>query len=64
MFPGGGERIGRPVRLKDGSRAALSSGSGGPLLEFRSRGRAYSITGEITEDEMLRVADSFAAATP
>jgi hypothetical protein len=62
--PSGGEKSGRSVRLKDGSRAALSSGSEGPRLEFHSRGRAYSITGEITEDEMLRVADSLAAAQP
>lgn len=62
--PGGGEKSGRSVRLKDGSRAKLRAGKEGPLVEFRSRGRAYSITGEITEDEMLRVADSFAAARP
>jgi hypothetical protein len=62
--PNGGEKSGRSVRLKDGSRAALSAGKDGPLLEFRSRGRAFSITGEITEDEMLRVADSLAAAAP
>lgn len=62
--PGGGEKSGRAVRLKDGSRAALSSGKDGPQLEFRSRGRSFSIAGEITEDEMLRVADSFAAAAP
>ena len=54
----------RSVRLKDGGRAALLSGKDGPLLEFRSRGRACSITGGITEDEMLRVADSFAEAQP
>ena len=62
--PGGGEKSGRPVRLKDGSLAALSAGKDGPLLEFRAYGRAFSITGEITEDEMLRLADSFAAARP
>ena len=62
--PGGGEKRGRSVRLRDGGLAALSSGKEGPLLEFRSGGRRYSITGEITEDEMLRVADSFSAAQP
>ncbi len=62
--PDGREKSGRSVRLKDGSRAALSAGKDGPLLEFRSGGRSYSITGEITEDEMLRVADSFPAARP
>ena len=62
--PGGGEKSGRSVRLKNGSLGALSAGTDGPLLEFRSGGRFYSITGEITEDEMARVADSFAAARP
>jgi hypothetical protein len=61
---GGGEKSGRSVRLEDGSRASLSSGKDGPVLEFRSRGRAYSLTGGITEDEMVRVADSIAAARP
>ena len=62
--PSGGEKSGRSVRLKDGSRASLSSGKDGPLLEFRSRDRSYSITGEITEDEMLRMADSFPEGQP
>jgi hypothetical protein len=62
--PDGGEKSGRSVRLRDGSRAALSSGKDGPLLEFRSRGRSFSITGELPEDEMVRMADSFASAAP
>ncbi|MFI5362222.1 MAG: hypothetical protein ACHQ49_09655 [Elusimicrobiota bacterium] len=62
--PGGGERSGRPVLLMDGRRAFLSSGRDGPVLAFRSGQSSFSITGEITEDEMVRVADSFAAARP
>jgi len=56
----GGEKSGRSVPLRDGSMASLGAGRDGPLLAFRSRGISYSITGEITEDEMVRVADSFA----
>jgi hypothetical protein len=62
--PDRGGETGRSVRLKDGSRATLLSGKDGPLLEFRSAGRAYSIAGGITEDEMLRMADSVAGAAP
>jgi hypothetical protein len=62
--PGSGGKSGRSVRLKDGTRAELRSGQDGPVLEFRSRGRALSITGGITEDEMVRVADSFAVEPP
>ena len=62
--PGPAGTTGRLVHLKDGSRAALLFGKDGPRLEFRSRGRACSIEGEIAEDEMLHVADSLAAARP
>ncbi|HEX4048898.1 MAG TPA: hypothetical protein VH309_13725 [Elusimicrobiota bacterium] len=58
--PDGREKSGRPVRLAGGGRAALLPGADGPLLLFRSRGLDFSITGEITEDEMVRVADSLA----
>ncbi len=61
---GPGGTTSRSVRLHGGARAALVFGADGPLLEFRFRGRAYSITGEIAEDQMIRVADSIAAASP
>jgi hypothetical protein len=54
----GAEEKGRPVRLADGTPAALLAGDGVPLLAFERDGRAYRLTGEITEDEMARLADS------
>lgn len=56
--PDGRETSGRTVRLKNGGRGVLGREADGSRLTFRAGGRAYAISGEIPEDEMLRVADS------
>ena len=63
--PGGAtEAEGRAVRLKDGTPSRLIDGTDGPVLAFAVGGRSYSISGGVTEDEMVRVADSLAGASP
>ena len=61
--PAGAEPVedaGRTLRLKDGTRATLMFDKECPRLSFSIGGRRYSITGDITEDEMVRMADSLA----
>ncbi|HXS99961.1 MAG TPA: hypothetical protein VN915_04760 [Elusimicrobiota bacterium] len=58
--PDGGETSGRTVRLKNGGRGVLGREADGSRLTFQAGGRAYAISGEIPEDEMMRVADSLA----
>jgi hypothetical protein len=63
--PGGEiDATGRAVRLKDGTPSRLLDGAAGSELFFAARGRGYSISGGITEDEMVRVADSLSETAP
>jgi hypothetical protein len=55
---------GRSVRLQDGTPSRLYDESNGPVLSFFSGGTSYAISGDITEDEMVRVADSLTEAAP
>lgn len=55
------ERSARALPLGSGERAVLASGPEGETLVRRTRDRAYAVRGDLTEDEMERVAESLEA---
>ncbi len=58
------ETAGRAVSLKGGITSRLIETSDGPLLAFAARGRSFLLSGGITDDEMVRVADSILDGAP